>query len=76
MIEGVEAKRLTAEREAERRAELAREAVARPVRDMNEKLGKLERQTTELPAINVEKDRHCRDGRQRAAARRRPVQAA
>ncbi len=57
MIEGVEAKRLTAEREAERRAELAREAVARPVRDMNEKLGKLERQTTELPAINVEKDR-------------------
>ena len=57
MIEGVEAKRLTAEREAERRAELAREAVARPVRDINEKLGKLERQTTELPAINVEKDR-------------------
>ncbi len=57
MIEGVEAKRLTAEREAERRAELAREATARPVRDITEKLSKIERQTTELPAINVEKDR-------------------
>jgi chromosome segregation ATPase len=57
MIEAVEAKRLTAEREAERRAELAREANARPVRDITEKLSKIERQTTELPAINVEKDR-------------------
>lgn len=57
MIESVEAKRLTAEREAERRAELAREASSRPVRELTEKLGKLERQTTELPAINVEKDR-------------------
>jgi chromosome segregation ATPase len=57
LIESVEAKRLTAEREAERRAELAREAVARPVRDLTDKIGKLERTTTELPAINVEKDR-------------------
>ena len=57
IIEGVEAKRLTAEREAERRAELAREATARPVRDLTDKLSKIERQTTELPAINVEKDR-------------------
>src|SRR5690242_11495528 len=57
MIEAVEAKRLTAEREAERRAELAREATARPVRDITEKLTKIERQTTELPSINVEKDR-------------------
>ncbi|MEP7291284.1 MAG: hypothetical protein ABI835_05850 [Chloroflexota bacterium] len=57
MIEAVEAKRLTAEREAERRAELAREVNSRPVRDLTEKLGKIERQTTELPAINVEKDR-------------------
>src|SRR5215207_4971518 len=37
MIEAVEAKRLTAEREAERRAELAREANARPVRDLTDK---------------------------------------
>lgn len=57
MIEGVETKRLTAEREAERRAELAREALMRPVRDLTDKLAKLERQITELPAINVEKDR-------------------
>jgi chromosome segregation ATPase len=57
MIEAVEAKRLTAEREAERRSELAREGIARPVRDLTEKLGRLERQTTELPAMNVEKDR-------------------
>ncbi len=57
MIEQVEAKRLTAEREAERRAELAREANARPVRDITEKLTKIERQTTELPSMNVEKDR-------------------
>ncbi len=57
MIEATEAKRLTAERETERRGELAREAISRPVRDLTEKLSKLERQTTELPAINVEKDR-------------------
>ena len=56
-IEAVEAKRLTAEREAERRMELAREASMRPVREMTEKLGKIERTTTELPAINVEQDR-------------------
>jgi len=57
MIESIEAKRLTAEREAERRLELAREAASRPVRELTDKLTKLERQTTELPAINVEKDR-------------------
>lgn len=56
-IETVEAKRLTAERESERRMELARESSMRPVRDLTEKLGKLERTTTELPAINVEQDR-------------------
>jgi len=57
MIEGTESKRLTAEREVERRAELAREAAARPVRELTEKIGRLERQTTELPAMTVEKDR-------------------
>lgn len=57
MLETVESKRLTSEREAERRAELARENVVRPVRELTEKIGKLERTTTELPAINVEKDR-------------------
>ncbi|MFN8530771.1 MAG: hypothetical protein U0670_19370 [Anaerolineae bacterium] len=57
MIEGLEAKRLTAEREFERRNELAREAVNRPVRELTDKLTRLERQTTELPAISTEKDR-------------------
>ncbi len=57
MIESVETKRLTAEREAERRGELAREGITRPVRELTEKMTKLERQTTELPSMNVEKDR-------------------
>ncbi|MFQ3565452.1 MAG: hypothetical protein SNJ59_00495 [Aggregatilineales bacterium] len=57
LIEGIEAKRLTAEREAERRTELMRESLNRPVRELSEKLNKLERTTTELPAINIEKDR-------------------
>ncbi|HYO87206.1 MAG TPA: hypothetical protein VER79_01090 [Candidatus Limnocylindrales bacterium] len=56
-IESVEAKRLTAERETERRMELARETAMRPVRELTDKLGKIERTTTELPAINVEQDR-------------------
>jgi chromosome segregation ATPase len=57
LIESVETKRLTAERENERRMELARDNMMRPVRDMIEKLSHLERRTTELPAISVEKDR-------------------
>lgn len=57
LIESTEAKRLTAERETERRMEIARENMMRPVRDMIEKLTNLERRTTELPAINMEKDR-------------------
>ncbi|MDZ4765001.1 MAG: hypothetical protein SGI73_10650 [Chloroflexota bacterium] len=57
LIESTEAKRLTAERETERRMEIARETMMRPVRDMVEKLTNLERRTTELPAISVEKDR-------------------
>ncbi len=56
-IENIEAKRLTAERETERRMELARETAMRPVRELTDKLGKIERTTTELPAINVEQDR-------------------
>ncbi len=57
MVESIEAKRLTAEREAERRAELNREAVMRAVREVGDKATKIERQTTELPAIHVERDR-------------------
>ncbi len=57
LIESIESKRLTAEREAERRMEIARDNMMRPVRDMIDKLSNLERRTTELPAISVEKDR-------------------
>jgi uncharacterized coiled-coil protein SlyX len=57
MIEATESKRLLAEREAERRAELARETVSRPVRELAEKVTRIERQSTEIPAIHVERDR-------------------
>lgn len=57
MLESAEAKRLTAERELERRNELARESVNRPVRELTDKITRIERQTTELPAINTERDR-------------------
>lgn len=57
LIETVESKRLTAEREAERRADLARENVMRPVRELTEKLDKLERQTSTIPGFEVERER-------------------
>lgn len=57
MIENAETKRLNAEREAERRAELNRENIARPVRELSDKVAKIERQTTEMPVIQIERDR-------------------
>jgi chromosome segregation ATPase len=57
VIETIEAKRLTAEREAERRAELNRESLMRTIREVTDKTTRLERTTTEIPAINVERDR-------------------
>ena len=57
LIEAVESKRLLAEREAERRAEISRETVARMVRDLEERTDKLERALEELPAARVERDR-------------------
>ncbi|MBA3872285.1 MAG: hypothetical protein H0X30_24345 [Anaerolineae bacterium] len=57
LIENVEAKRLTAEREGERRADLARENAMRPVRELTEKLEKMERQTSTLPGYEVERER-------------------
>lgn len=57
LIESAETKRLNAEREAERRADLNRENLARQVRDMSEKMGKVERQTTEMPALQIERER-------------------
>jgi chromosome segregation ATPase len=57
LIESTDAKRLTAERETERRFELARENMMRPVRELNEKVERMERQTGELPVIQVERER-------------------
>ncbi len=56
-IDNLETKRMTAERELERRAELAREPLARSIRELSEKLSRYERQATELPAMTVERDR-------------------
>lgn len=57
MAEALDSKRLNAEREAERRSELNREQIMKSVRDLTEKATKIERQTTEIPVINVERDR-------------------
>jgi chromosome segregation ATPase len=57
LIEGVEAKRLTAERETDRRSELGRENVMRPVRELTDRLDKLERQTSDLPTLQIERER-------------------
>jgi chromosome segregation ATPase len=55
--EGVEAKRLAAERETERRQETSRENVTRPLRDISERIEKLERLADEMGAARVERDR-------------------
>ena len=57
LIESTEAKRLTAEREAERRFDLARDNITRPLQELAEKISKIERQQTELPAMQIESDR-------------------
>lgn len=56
-VEGAEGKRIAAEREAERRAELAREALLRPVRELGERLDRLERGQDEIAVARVERDR-------------------
>lgn len=57
LIEGLEAKRLTAEREAERRAGLDRQAMARPVQELTEKIARLEKTATDLPVLQMERER-------------------
>ncbi len=57
LLENAEAKRLTAEREAERRADLSRENVMRPIRELTDRLDKIERQTNEFPSHQVERER-------------------
>ncbi len=56
-MEAVEARRLTAERELERRSDVSRESLTRPVREIADRLDKLERAVEELPAARVERDR-------------------
>ncbi len=57
LLESTEAKRLTAERETARREEMNRQNIARPVQELTEKMERIERQTTEVPALQVERER-------------------
>lgn len=57
VIETVETKRLAAERETERRQEFAREMAARPLREINERLDKIEQNMDDLTAARAERDR-------------------
>ncbi len=57
LLESSESRRLNAEREAERRGELSRESLARTVKDLSEKLSRLERQSSELTDLRSEADR-------------------
>jgi len=57
MVESVEAKRIVAEREAERRADTSRETVTRPIRELTERINNVERVIEEVGAARVERDR-------------------
>lgn len=57
LLESSESRRLTAEREAERRIELQRENTQRTIRDLTDKLEKLERHTGAVTGLQTEGDR-------------------
>ncbi len=57
MLESAEARRLTAEREAERRLELQRDTVQRNVRDLTQKTDKLAKQLVTIGGLQSEGDR-------------------
>ncbi len=57
MLEETESKRLMAEREVERRADIARESLARMLRELGDRTDALEKAIEELPAARVERDR-------------------
>ena len=57
MLENAEARRLTAEREAERRLEMQRENIQRAVAELSEKADRLERQLANISDIQTEGDR-------------------
>ena len=56
-LENVEARRLTAEREAERRVDLQRENMQRTVRELTDKAERLERQLSNIGDLQTEGDR-------------------
>ena len=57
MLENAEARRLTAEREAERRGELQRDTFQRSIREATEKADRLEKQLTNIGGLQSEGDR-------------------
>ena len=57
MLENAEARRLTAEREAERRLQLQRENIRRAVAELSEKADRLERQLANISDLQTEGDR-------------------
>ncbi|MBZ0281695.1 MAG: hypothetical protein K8L97_13230, partial [Anaerolineae bacterium] len=57
LLEKAESKRLLAEREAERRAELNRENIMRQIRELNDSVDKIERHTGEVATSGIERQR-------------------
>jgi chromosome segregation ATPase len=57
LIESTESRRLTAEREADRRLELQRENVQRSVRDLSDKIDRVEKQIGAIGGLQTEGDR-------------------
>ena len=57
LLENAEARRLTAEREVERRIELQRENIRRSVRDLSDKTDRLEKQASTFSGLQAERDR-------------------
>ncbi len=56
-VERLDEKRSQAEREFERRNQAAREGLSRPMRDLQERLDKLEHRLDELPSARVDRER-------------------
>jgi len=57
MVEGMETKRLNAERESQRVGDMQREQLVRTIREIEEKTERISRQTVELPGFQMERDR-------------------
>lgn len=57
MLESSEARRLTSEREAERRSELSRETLMRSIRELTEKVDRLQRSTGSITEVRSEGSR-------------------